>query len=57
VKHRVVGVSGIPNAGQMPRHPKIKRVVQKQIGQERRHDTALRRAFIAFQGLPVRGLH
>jgi hypothetical protein len=38
VKHCIVGVSGIPNAGQMPRHPKIKRVVQKQVGQERRHD-------------------
>jgi hypothetical protein len=38
VKHRIVGVSGIPNARQMPCHPKIKCVVQKQVGQERRHD-------------------
>ncbi len=38
VKHRIVGVSGIPNAGQMPRHPKIKRIVLKQVGQQRRHD-------------------
>ena len=41
----------------MPRHPQIKSIVQKQIGQDRRHNPALRRAFAPFQNLPVRGLH
>ena len=36
VKHGVVGVPGEPNAGQMPRHPEIERVMQEQIGQDRR---------------------
>ena len=40
----------------MPRYPQIKRIVQKQIGQDRGHDTALRRAF-ATSDLPARGLH
>ena len=43
VKHGVVGVPGEPNAGQMPRHPEIERVMQEQIGQDRRNDAALRR--------------
>jgi hypothetical protein len=29
VKHRIISVSGIPNAGEMSCHPQIKRVVQK----------------------------
>jgi hypothetical protein len=37
VKHGVVGVPGEPNAGQMPRHPEIERVMQEQIGQDRRN--------------------
>jgi hypothetical protein len=37
VKHRIVGVSGIPNARQISCHPQIKRVMQKQICQERRN--------------------
>jgi hypothetical protein len=44
VKHGVVGVSGEPNAGQMPRHPEIERIVQEQIRQDWRHDATLRRA-------------
>jgi hypothetical protein len=36
VKHGVVGVPGEPDAGQMPRHPEIERVMQKQIGEQRR---------------------
>src|ERR1700750_3129723 len=35
----------------------IKRIVQKQIGQDRRHDTPLWCAFVAFQDLSLRGLH
>ena len=46
VKHGVVGVPGEPNAGQMPRHPEIERVMQEQIGQDRRNDAALRRALV-----------
>jgi hypothetical protein len=57
VKHRIVGIPGIPDAGQMPLHPQIKCIVQKQIGQDRRHDTPLRRAFVASEDLPVCGLH
>ena len=41
----------------MPCHPQIKRIVQKQISQEWRHDTSLRRALITFQILPIHGLH
>jgi hypothetical protein len=41
----------------MPRHPKVERVVQEQIGQDRRHDAALRRAFVARLKLPARILH
>ena len=37
----------------MPRDPQIKRIVQKQIGQNRRYNTALRRASVPFQNLPV----
>jgi hypothetical protein len=43
VKHRIVGIPGKPDAWQMPCHPQIKRIVQEQIGQDRRHDTPLRR--------------
>ena len=57
MKHRIVGIPGKPDAGQMPRDPQIKCIVQKQIGQDRRHDTSLRCAFVAFQDLPVRDLH
>ena len=39
VKHGVVGVPGEPDAGQMPRHPEIERVVQEQVGQDRRHNS------------------
>ena len=34
VKHPIVGIPGIPDAGQMPCHPQIKCIVQKQIGQD-----------------------
>jgi hypothetical protein len=34
VKHGVVGVPGKPDAGQMPRHPEIERVMEEQIGQD-----------------------
>ena len=57
MKHGVIGVSGEPNAGKMPRHPEIERIVQEQIGQDWRHDAALRRAFVARLKLPFRGLH
>ena len=57
VKHGVVGVPGEPDAGQMPRHPEIERIVQEQIGQDRRHDAALRRALVARLKLPIRALH
>ena len=52
VKHGVIGVSGEPNAGKMPRHPEIERVMQEQIGQDRRNDAALRRALVARLKLP-----
>ncbi len=29
VKHSVVGVPGEPDAGKMPRHPQIERIVQE----------------------------
>ena len=35
VKHRIVGIPGKPDAWQMPRDPQIKRIMQKQIGQDR----------------------
>ena len=57
VKHRVIRVPGEPDARQMPRHPQIKRIVQKQIRQDRRHDTSLRRALVALQDLTLRSLH
>ena len=57
MKHGVIGVSGEPNAGKMPRHPEIERIVQEQIGQDRRHDAALRRALVARLKLPFRVLH
>ena len=57
VKHGVVGVPGEPDAGQMPRHPKVERVMQEQVGQDRRHDAALRRALVARLKLPIRALH
>ena len=57
VKHGVVGVPGEPNAGQMPRHPEIERVMQEQIGQDRRNDAALRRALVARLKLPFHALH
>jgi len=37
MKHGVVGVSGKPNAWKMPRHPEIERIVEEQVGQDRRH--------------------
>ena len=56
VKHGVVGVPGEPDAGQMPRHPEIERVMQEQIGQDRRHDATLRRALVARLKLPLPAL-
>ena len=37
VKHGVIGVPGESDARQMQRYPEIERVVQEQIGQDRRH--------------------
>src|SRR6202020_342844 len=54
MKHGVIGVSGEPNAGKMPRHPEIERIVQEQIGPDRRNDAALRRALVARLKLPFR---
>ena len=41
----------------MPRHPEIERIVQEQIGQDWRHDAALRRALVARLKPPFRALH
>ncbi|BDV36192.1 hypothetical protein SS37A_37220 (plasmid) [Methylocystis iwaonis] len=57
MNNRIVGVSAKPNAPQMAIHPLVEGIVQEQVRQQRRNDSALRSAFVSRSDIAIRGLH
>jgi hypothetical protein len=57
VHNAVIGIAAEPHAAKVATYQTVKRILQKQIGQQRTNDTTLRGALRPFHQLAVRHLH
>src|SRR6516162_1559445 len=57
VTDRIIGIALEQYVREVPAHPQIERIVQKEIGQEGADDPALRRPSLSPDEAPIRHLH